>query len=128
MNFRRTLQLIEEKQKPLGSTILGKVAKSVRATMPKKPADKWDDPFKFLSTLVKAIESQGYEVSESELDRFRSLCKNRRSDVYIDVDKASQSISFVDPNTGKVGYVHVAVYNDPGKNQDSNYECNYYFG
>jgi hypothetical protein len=125
--FEAYLQLLTEAKK-IGSGEIKKLSTSVRKTIGTKPADKWDDPIKFIHDLVDAIELSGaYTVDEFDVNKIKGNFKNRKSDIYIDVDKGSSGLTFTDKD-GKEGYVNVSWYNDPGKNQDSKYEIIYNIG
>jgi len=125
-NFKRVLNILEgKKSNNITSKESSKISKEVRANMPKKSADKWDDPNTFIKTLTGEIEKLGYEIDDYSVTTALNKLKNRRQDIYIDVDTAQGSIEF--SKDGKTGYVNVSFYNDPGKNHDTRYECNYYF-
>lgn len=113
--------------KTIASPEIKKLSTAVRKAVGTKPADKWDDPVKFMDDLVDAIEAHGYEVNDSTISTIKSRFKNRRSDVYIDVDQGSSGFTFTDKN-GREGYANVSWYNDPGKNHDSRYEMVYNIG
>lgn len=104
------------------------IAKNVRAAVGTKQGDKWDDPDKFVTSLVDAIEANDVSVNEYDIRALRDGFKNKRSDIYIDVDKGSRGLTFTDADE-KEGYVSVSWYNDPGsvKDTDYRYEMVYYF-
>ena len=101
------------------------IAKNVRSSVGTKPGDKWDDPDKFVSELVDAFEANELSVDESDVRILRNSFQNKRSDIYIDVDKGSRGLTFTDASD-KEGYVNVSWYNDPNDTK-FRYEINYYF-
>jgi hypothetical protein len=89
---------------------------------------KYDDPDKFLTKLVDAIEKQGdFEIDDFEIKKIRDRFSNKRQDVYIDLDKGQGGFTVKDNESGKVFYVNISWYNDPGKNHDGRYEMIYHF-
>ena len=127
MSFKHVLNILkEEKKKSIPQVQIKKISNSVRKFVGTKAADKWDDPDEFLNKLIDGLEEQGLTPDEFNVKTLRGRFSNKRSDHYLELDKGSSGIEFTDEN-GKVGYVQVSWYNDPGKNHDTRYEMNYYF-
>jgi len=125
--FEKYLAEVKVNNKTITSKEYDKISKEVRKIVGTKSADKWDDPYEFIDKLVDALGTVGYDVDEFDVEKTKNRFRNRKSDVYIDVDNGTSTIEFKSKETDRVGYVHVNYYNDPGKKQDTRYEMSFYF-
>ena len=119
--------LKETKEKRLTVVDQNKISRVLHSKMPKKSADRWEDPDEFVTLLVKMIEE--FDNGKNTVDEFSEQrarrFQNKRSDVYIDLDKGTSTLEFSN-DSGRKGYVHFSFYNDPGKNHDTRYEMSFY--
>lgn len=112
--------------KPISQTEMNKISKQVRKVMPTPAGDIWEDPYEFINMLISIINGLNLQVNESDVDRIKSLCQNRRNDVYCEVETLFSYIEFTNPS-GRVGWVNLNLYNDPGNSHNYKYECSFYF-